>query len=115
MGRSLDDLGTDALTWVDVRAVVEHRPAVSALTRSIDGEDSLWGLPEQLLAAIADLLAGANWQRGGKGKRPEPIMRPGTRPRRSDVSSRKFDSMTIPEFEQRWAARKQRQLTTEGE
>lgn len=36
-----------------------------------------WGDSEHLLAGIFDLLAGANWQRGGgKGTRPKPIRRP---------------------------------------
>jgi hypothetical protein len=39
----------------------------------------MWGLSEQLLAAIFDSLAIANWQRGGdeNAKRPERLPRPG--------------------------------------
>lgn len=45
------------------------------------GDPSLeWSAEVHLLALIADLLAGANWQRGGgKGPQPKPIGRPGTK------------------------------------
>lgn len=37
-----------------------------------------WGLPEQLLAAVFDVLNMANYQRGGgKGSKPKPLPRPG--------------------------------------
>jgi hypothetical protein len=61
-----------------------------------------------LLAIVADRLAAANWQRGGgKGRKPEPIPRPGIRAKAAaaDVSRRKFDAMTIEEFERRYAER----------
>lgn len=55
-------------------------PADSAYGREVLGEDHVWGLAEQLLAATHDRLAEGNWQRGGcKGKRPQLIPRPGTR------------------------------------
>lgn len=41
----------------------------------------MWGLQEHLLANIADVLRGANWQRGGgKGSKPKPMPRPGVGP-----------------------------------
>jgi len=43
-------------------------------------DEALWGLHEQLLAHVSDLLAIANWQRAGAGKRPEPLPRPGVEP-----------------------------------
>jgi hypothetical protein len=40
----------------------------------------VWTVETHLLAGIHDRLAQANWQRGGgKGPRPKPIPRPGTR------------------------------------
>lgn len=60
---------------------IAHLPADSPYGRAVLGEDHIWGLTEQLLAAVHDRLAAANWQRaGGKGPRPKPIPRPGTRP-----------------------------------
>ena len=56
-------------------------PPDSAVARACD-PDWQWGLPEQLMALVADLLAIANWQRGA-GKRsdfPRPISRPGVEP-----------------------------------
>lgn len=43
-------------------------------------EDAPWNLTNLLLASVVDTLNLANWQRGGKGKRPRPIPRPGTKP-----------------------------------
>lgn len=38
----------------------------------------MWGDAEHILAHILDVLAAGNWQRGGgKGRRPQPLPRPG--------------------------------------
>lgn len=52
-----------------------------------DNNEPIWGVSEYLLAAVLDTLAGANWQRGGgKGKRPQPVPRPGDQhQKRGDV------------------------------
>lgn len=43
-------------------------------------EAATWSADTHLLATVADLLAGGNWQRGGgKGRRPKPIQRPGAK------------------------------------
>lgn len=110
MGLRLEWLGTPALSWIDLAAVVQHRPLDSALSRSMYGEDALWGLPEQLLAMVADRLGQLLWQNGGgKGRKPELIPRPGNRPRRSDVAGRKLETLTIEEFERRYAERRAKQ------
>ena len=59
--------------------IVKQSPRDSAVHRSVGGEDHAWGLSEQLLAALFDVLAVANWQRGGdnNAKKPEPLKRPG--------------------------------------
>jgi hypothetical protein len=58
--------------------LLKHLPPESALKTELGGEDSVWTLETQLLAAIYDAVAAGNWQRGGgKGKRPKPIPRPG--------------------------------------
>ena len=59
--------------------IVKQSPRDSAVHRSVIGEDHVWGLSEQLLAALFDVLAVANWQRGGdaNAKKPEPLRRPG--------------------------------------
>lgn len=56
-------------------------PPESATMRATN-PDWRWGVPEQLQALIADLLAVANWQRGSGKPRdyPEPIPRPGISP-----------------------------------
>lgn len=41
------------------------------------GAEVVWGLQEQLLAAVFDVLRMANWQRSGKGEKPKPLPRPG--------------------------------------
>lgn len=72
------------LTWRRFRALVVNLPTESALGRSLAGEESGWTLETQLLAALHDRLAEANWQRGNAGakspsRRPAPIQRPGIR------------------------------------
>jgi hypothetical protein len=58
--------------------LLEHSQRDSHYLRSLFGESADWSVTDQLLALIADLLAAANWQRGGgKGTRPKPLPRPG--------------------------------------
>lgn len=63
--------------------LVEHLPREAATVQA-QREESRWGDAEYLLAAIVDLLQGANWQRGNAGvkhpsAKPKPIPRPGER------------------------------------
>lgn len=75
---TLGDLATGVLTWRQLIGWVRNLPDDCALARSQDGEAVAWGLHGQLMAAVADLLAIANWQRAGcKGSAPKPIRRPG--------------------------------------
>jgi hypothetical protein len=57
---------------------VKNLPPESAYLRALNPEVE-WGLSEQLLAAIFDLLNLANWQRAGNPNtpRPKPLRRPG--------------------------------------
>lgn len=80
-------------------------PPGSALSFATEGADASWGLSEQLLATIADLLAGANWQRSGDKRlaRPKPIQRPGvSRPGERRMGSK---SMTVDEYRRHRAER----------
>lgn len=55
-----------------------HNPSRdAAYVRRLLKSDNEWTLTNQLLAGVFDQLALANWQRGGKGKRPKPLPRPG--------------------------------------
>ncbi|MGE3835243.1 MAG: hypothetical protein AB7H43_10700 [Acidimicrobiia bacterium] len=57
--------------------LIRQLPLTSRTARAQFGPAADWGPAEHLLAHVADLLAGANWQRGGgKGQRPSPIPRP---------------------------------------
>jgi hypothetical protein len=78
-GLRWDWIGTDRLTWADLRAFLGRSRVGSAYHWAKDADSALWGLREHLLAHVADLLAVGNWQRAGKkrGRRPEPISRPG--------------------------------------
>lgn len=79
VGLRLRDLGSDELTWGDLRAMTTQAPRHSAFYRAMHPEEAVWGLPEQLLAALVDYSAVANWQRGSGKQRdyPKPIPRPG--------------------------------------
>jgi len=59
--------------------LIRHLPRESATQQALHGEAALWGLPEQLLAGIFDVLQNANWQRQGdkRAPRPKPYPRPG--------------------------------------
>jgi hypothetical protein len=59
--------------------LLDYLPREAATVRATRGEAVAWGPAEHLLAAVVDLLAGANWQRGGdkKAPRPKPLPRPG--------------------------------------
>lgn len=73
LGLRLRDLGTDALTWAELAAVVHQSPSGSALDRARN-PSHLWDLSHrQLLAAAADMLQVGNWQRGG-GQGPQPTL-----------------------------------------
>lgn len=83
LGLRLSWLGSEALTWRDLFVIVRQSPLDSAIHRSMTGPDYVWGLQEHLLAAVFDVLAAANWQRGGDehAKKPERLKRPGVEKR----------------------------------
>lgn len=84
LGLRWRDVGSPQTSWRDVWAAVKSTPPTSPLYVSIFGADSLWSLDSYLLALVADLLQGANYQRGGgKGKKPKPLPRPGTKAKKS--------------------------------
>lgn len=56
------------------------REAPEQAEMSEQEEAAAWRLEHHLLALVIDLLAGANWQRGGgKGTKPKPLQRPGVK------------------------------------
>ena len=79
-GLRLRQLGTEALTWRDLKIIIELQPPEkSALARTKDPEEVAWGISEHLLAIIADSSRARVWQEGsGKARdKPKPIPRPG--------------------------------------
>lgn len=67
--------------------LIEQLPPGSAFARSLYGEAATWTPAAYLAAVVADLLASANWQRGGgKGPRPKPIPRPNPEAKRKQRS-----------------------------
>lgn len=80
VGHRLRDLEDEdsGLLLIDVLDMVEHAHESSALYRATNGSDAGWGLQEQLTAMVADAMNARLWQEGGgKGRRPQPIPRPG--------------------------------------
>lgn len=72
----------DRLPPAELLALVRHLPDDSALARDLLGPRAAWRVDTVLLARIAYLLDGANWQRsGGTGMRPRPLRPPEPRPR----------------------------------
>lgn len=74
-GLRLRQLGSDRFTWSDLRAVLYTVTPGSPLGVALGLP---WGGVEYMLANVVDLLAAANWQRGGdkRIKKPKPIKRP---------------------------------------
>ena len=86
-GKSLDDLGTELLSWRDLLVIVNQQPPGSAIDRAMHPDNAGWGMSEMLLAAAVDALNVANWQRGGGHQRdyPKPIPRPGVKPNEARI------------------------------
>ena len=75
-GQGIDQLGASI---EDVAAMAVHLPRDSATMLAVSPRHPAegWTQDTHLLARVADLLAGGNWQRGGgKGPRPKPIEPP---------------------------------------
>jgi hypothetical protein len=74
-GLRLRQLGSGRFTWSDLRAVLYTVTPGSPLGVALGLP---WGGVEYMLANVVDLLAAANWQRGGdkRVKKPKPIKRP---------------------------------------
>lgn len=67
------------------------------------GPDHIWGLPEQILAAIFDALAVGNWQRAGdeNAKRPDQLPRPGVSKRSDGDVMARGKAVTVEEMNAR--------------
>lgn len=92
----LKNLFTGKLTYRRVLNLIKELPPGSQTSKSVEGiEVASWTNTDELLAAICDITAMANWQRGGgKGSRPEPIKRPHSiTPRQNDkaLTREEFD------------------------
>lgn len=60
------------------------------------GSDAAWTTGEHLTAVVADVLAGANWQRGGgKGAQPKPVPRPGDIKKAQDREARVLEKAAL--------------------
>lgn len=58
--------------------LIAHLPIDSATVRKVHGDAVAWDATQHLLATLIDVERQALWQRGGgRGKRPEPVLRPG--------------------------------------
>lgn len=66
------DLWRGGLTLRRVSALVDNLPRDAATCRAVYGEVAEWGPSERILADVFDVLAQANWQRGGNKNAPRP-------------------------------------------
>ena len=75
-GRSIHDLGSIRLSWIELGAFITHAPPDAAIRTLRDPLSAFKTAESTLLSTVVDTLAGANWQRGGgKGARPQPLMK----------------------------------------
>ncbi|MBJ8342775.1 hypothetical protein JGU71_28185 [Antrihabitans sp. YC3-6] len=105
-GYTLDRIGTADLSWWDVKCIIKHLPKTSAL-RQLRFPDDGWNLQAHLLAIVIDLLAGANWQRGGDkhASRPKPMPRPGVGEGRTASTKSVAQRIPLDQIKQRIASR----------
>lgn len=66
------------MSYRRLTVLIRYLPKDSATMQQILGREfASWDVTDYLLAAVVDVLQGANWQRGGgKGQRPKPLPRP---------------------------------------
>lgn len=105
-GVDLLDLGTARLSWRRLGNLVRHLPRESSTSLAQHGPDVYWGLPEHLLAVIADALHGANWQRARnpRAPKPKPMPRPGVKEPRKLGQGSGLTLSQVVERQRRWAA-----------
>jgi hypothetical protein len=97
-GVDIRDLWRDnsTLTPRFVLWLVEHLPEDAALLASMRGGRKFrpWTTETQILAAMANLLAGANFQRAGKKMRKPIVQMP--KPTRRRVAGRRISLANLP-------------------
>jgi len=87
MGIDLADLG-NKLTYGRLALILNRLPITSAYAREVIGESASWSTTDYLLAHLIDYAAMGNWQRGGgKGRKPQPIARPGKNDSKTRIGS----------------------------
>lgn len=83
---------------VVLRLVMQLGPG-SRLAKKSAGPAGAWSTESHLLAHIVDVLAVANYQRGGgKGTRPKPISRPGSEPKTTRTGKATLPQADIKEY-----------------
>lgn len=91
LGLRLRNLGSDALTWRDLKVIVRCSPLDSALTRAKYPVEQQWQLSQQLLADMADSLRWLVWSKTTDAQhgrnRPDPIERPGVKSNKERIGS----------------------------
>ena len=96
LGLRLRDLGTERLSWRDLRVILLHSPRTSAYMRARMCESALWGVSEHLLASAVDALRWLVWSKTKDGEknrnRPKPVPRPGVKPDKGRMS----DAVAMP-------------------
>lgn len=101
-GKSLDDLGTLALSWRDLRTLIRRwqRTAGTALSEAVQGY-TMWSIEAQLLAEAVDTLRSGNWQRMQKksAPKPKPIPRPWEKTKATRLGS---EPIPISQFDDWW-------------
>lgn len=104
-GVDLLDLYRGTLSIRKLSALVSGLPRGSALHIAMRGEEAMWGTSDYLLAAAVDHLAVANWlyvqthsKKGANNPRPDPIPRPGTKPKQRNDSRRFASAKEVSAF-----------------
>lgn len=102
---TLDDLGSEALSWYDLAVLVKHLQVDQSTALSTELHGTRWSTESQLLAYVVDALHVGNWQRAGRksAPRPKPFPRPWEKSKARTLGSK---PIPLSQFNDWWDSHK---------
>lgn len=103
LGLRWRDVGTKALTWRDLSAIVTAAQPGSAIYRALTAEGSGWTATEYILADVYDAIERVRFYTAGaagikRPRKPKPYPRPGVTAKDRDVRTFRTTPMPIDEM-----------------